>query len=293
MKSAIVLLPFLFLSFALNAQCILDAGPNVTVCNTFAAPGSANIGNGIQITNGVAPYTYVWETYYEYTIGSTTLKYYASDFLNDTSIANPLVSSYDDSITFKLTVTDSLGQSCTDSLVVYFSNYGSHLGSWGAIINRGDSVFVNLGPNVMGGYGALTYLWQPNHGLTDSTSTFLGWVKPEVSTNYYCTVTDTSGCSATGAPFVLIHVNVLSVNENKFKTTAKIYPNPVANTLFIETKNAQTATLISVTGMTIKTEKLRSGKTLWDVSALAEGIYYLTLREAGKTPLTQMVVIGR
>ncbi len=292
MKKVIVI-SLCFLTLGLNAQCILDLGADVSACNGFSTFDSASVGNGLQITNGTAPYTYVWEARYEINIGSFQLVMFASDFLNDTTIANPKITGSIDSLTLKCTVTDSLGQTCTDSLNVYFSNFVSHLGSWGATINQGDSVYISFGSNVAGGYGSLQYLWQPNHGLTDSTNNFLGWVKPDSSTSYYVTVTDTSGCAQTGAPFIFVTVNPLSIQESFIAKNVSVYPNPATNILFLKNKSNTVlmAVLTQLNGKVLKEEWVTVGLTSWDVSAFAEGLYILTLTKDGEVPFSQKVMV--
>jgi hypothetical protein len=84
----------------------------------------------------------------------------ASDFLDDTTSANPTVISSGENLIFKLTVIDSKSNICTDSVNVRFSIFGTHLGTCNYVIQHGDSVFLSNFHNVLGGISPVNYLWR-------------------------------------------------------------------------------------------------------------------------------------
>lgn len=216
------------------SQVTSDAGPDRVVCVGFPAMDTITIGGSPSATGGTPPYTYAWETDYTWSIGSHTFNFTASDFLNDTTLANPkIVHAIGDTIQFRLSVTDSENNIAYDTTTVYYAYFGFHLGYVTYTINQGDSIFLYGWENVFGGFPPYEYIWRPNHGLKDSTSLAF-WAKPEYSVAYYMTLTDSAGCVVTGAPVYYVNVQPLNVEEfDNQNSLVKIYPNPVSNNLNI------------------------------------------------------------
>jgi hypothetical protein len=234
-KSALTLTMILLgmIKFTLS-QVISDAGPERVVCVGFPAMDTITIGGSPSATGGTPPYTYTWETEYTQSLGSHTFNFTASDFLNDTTLANPkIIHAIGDTIQFRLIVTDSENNISIDTTIVYYAYFATHLGYTDITINQGDSIFLYGWENIFGGFPPYEYLWRPNHGLSDSTSLAF-WAKPEYSVAYYMTLTDSAGCVVTGAP--VYYVNVVPLNVEEFEnqnSLVKIYPNPVSNYLNI------------------------------------------------------------
>jgi hypothetical protein len=215
-------------------QIVADAGPDRVVCVGFSEMDTIALGGSPSATGGTPPYTFTWETDYVWEIGTHTFNYSASFFLNDTTLANPkLIANLADTLDFKLTVTDSEGVSAVDTITIYYSRFGTHLGYMSFEINQGDSVFLGGMDNVFGGFPPYEYLWRPNHGLTDSTSLAF-WAKPEHSVAYYMTLTDSADCMETGSPVYWVYVEPVYVEENvNQKSLVKVYPNPAKDFLSI------------------------------------------------------------
>ena len=236
MKKLAITLTMIFLAmFQLaNSQVTSDAGPDRVVCVDINGIDTITIGGSPSATGGTPPYTYTWEAEYTLNIGSHTYTFSASDFLNDSTIANPeIIYAIGDTVQFRLTVTDSADNIAIDTTNVYYAYFGTHLGYVNYTINQGDSIFLSGWENVFGGFPPYEYLWRPNHGLTDSTSLAF-WAKPEYSVAYYMTLTDSAGCVVTGAPVYGVTVLPLSVDEFENQNSlVKIYPNPVSNYLNI------------------------------------------------------------
>lgn len=124
LKLPILLLLLTIKALCIKSQCIANAGTEKVVCVGWSTMDTVIIGGNPTIPNGTPPYTYKWET--SFTFGSFTLT--ASDFLNDTSIANPsIINSGPNELTFYLTVIDSLKNSCIDSVKIQFSQFGQTL----------------------------------------------------------------------------------------------------------------------------------------------------------------------
>jgi len=250
------------------------------VCNSFNTSQIDSVYLGTMPTAdfGQAPYTYIWEAYQLIQIGQFTIESFASDLLDDTTIANPRITSVlEDSIYFFLTVIDANNDTCKDSALVYFSNFNSHLGSFGMTINQGDTANVNFGPNVGGGIGSLSYLWRPNHGLIDSTNAFFR-TRPDYSIYYYVTVTDSLGCTSVGSPFIYIQVIPVSSDLKEEKNIFNIYPNPANSFITIDIDNYNfkdfNFEMFDFTGKMIFQKDLNSNKNYINLNGISDGIYF-------------------
>ena len=142
------------------SQLVADAGPDKVVCVDWnGIMDAVSIGGEPTAYGGIPPFTYAWETHYIWTVGNHTFHFFASDFLNDTTIANPeIVYAIGDIIEFHVTVTDSSGITDKDTTAVYYSYFGTHLGYIDYTINPGDSVFLSGWENVLGGFPPYRYL---------------------------------------------------------------------------------------------------------------------------------------
>lgn len=237
MKKLLILLVFFITHLPVFSQLTVDAGSDTAVCVTWNWTSQLTLGGSSVVQGGSPPYQYSWKTTYYFTVGSNTYELTASDFLSDTSIANPtMILHKEDPVTFVLTVTDSDSNMDSDTVTVYFSYFNSHLNEYEHTMQVGDSVkFVSL-PNVGGGTAPLTYLWRPNHGLTDSISYSDFWLKPITTTSYYITVTDAWGCVVSGSPMFHIIIGSLSLeNLSDGEHELILYPNPTSGKLFLET----------------------------------------------------------
>jgi hypothetical protein len=130
---------------------------------------------------------------------------------------------------FHLKVTDAFGTVKKDSVTIGFSRFAISIIDVSFNILNGDTVVVGSASGVFGGLGTLSYLWQPNHGLIDSTSNIL-FTSPNHSLDYYCTVTDAFGCSITTPILYHVFVQNLNVPENADidNSQIKIHPNPTS-----------------------------------------------------------------
>lgn len=279
MKNILLFLFFLLSFNYIHGQCVADAGEDIHRCSPDSV---VQLGGNPTAMTGTAPYTYEWwmdpiET------GSEIVPYiHASDMLNDTSIANPSFiytgSFLSSDMTFYLKITDDMGCESVDSITVTTSIFNVHLIYHDYWINQGDSVYLNQVPNIGGGYGAISYDWNPSYGLSDTSLATGFWASPEISTAYTATVTDSKGCTATaGEPLYFIWVNTTGIGENK-RISIKLYPNPTSNIIFIETDPNQPivkSELYSVSGK--KLANITSLTNRVDLSSYANGTYILKL----------------
>lgn len=260
------------------AQCTLDLGPNLYGCTGFQGYDTLELGINFSYSGSVGIAEYKWSARYEFTIGSTNYILHASDLLNDTTIENPkLIYDGADSVFFKLTIIDSLGNICYDSIQVVFSYFGTHLAYISPTILHGDSVFLNFTPNAFGGLGKVSYLWRPNHGLRDSTLPFGFWAKPDSSIAYYLTVTDSVGCTATAPPLYFVTVNHIGIDENELNNQVKVFPNPTKGIVNITSKDLhiEGMSICNVLGQQVYFSSLFQEQI--DISSFPEGLYILIL----------------
>jgi hypothetical protein len=255
-------------------QVVADAGQHRVVCAGFPAIDTIALGGSPSATGGTPPYTYAWEAAVELKIGNRTYHLAASDFLNDTTLANPRVMyAIGDSVQFKLTVTDAQNNVATHSTTVVFAYFFSHLGELHYTINPGDSVYLHGFENVFGGFPPYKYLWRPNHGLSDSTSLAF-WAKPDYSIAYYMTLTDSSGCVVRGAP--VYHINVLPVNTTiQQKPAVRVFPNPVKDVLNIDMGKGGEFTwrLFMGNGKPVAEKRFNSQQYRVDMGGYPAGVY--------------------
>ncbi|MGB1004700.1 MAG: T9SS type A sorting domain-containing protein [Salibacteraceae bacterium] len=280
-----IFLPLLWLlSFSCIAQTPLsvDAGTDQHMC--------IDINNGIDTTEiggmpsamgGIPPYSYSWSFTYTNANGFVI---YGSDFLNDTTLANPLIENhfYHNSTTdpglpyLVLTVTDSAGTISHDSIIVTFSTFAMTLGGPQTFyVKKGDSVLCH-GNTIIGGIDTLYNSWSPNHGILSVVDQEF-WASPDTTTSYTLTVTDAVGCTQSGPENdVTVVVFPVGVEESNTKTRIKLYPNPASNFLQIErNQNVKNETLIvyDISGKEVFRTMLNSPIQTIDVSGLVKGSY--------------------
>ncbi len=284
MKELILISTILFLlqTNLVKGQCIADAGPDIVVCCGFDGMDTVQIGGNPTASGGVPPYTYIWES--EWQVGSWI--YTASDFLDDTTLANPTILYTGENLTFHLTIIDSESNICTDSVNVKFSFFGTHLMYVYYDIQQGDSIFLTGLANVLGGIPPVEYLWRPNHGLTDSTSLSF-WAKPDTSVAYYLTATDSAGCSATGAPVYFVNVIPVSIeSQDLSKSIVHIFPNPASNriTIKIESEKTEIKTLefFDSNGQLAFKKETNENIVLLKTESLTKGLHFYKISASGK-----------
>ena len=89
--------------------------------------------------------------------------------------------------------------------------------------------------------------------------------------NYWVTVTDTNGCTATSTPYAYV-IGMGVPNHNN--TVLRIYPNPANEVVYIESGIRVRAVISDVDG---KTELVQADAKQLDISKLANGIYFISL----------------
>jgi len=287
MKIKYLILIFFFPIPAFS-QMIVDAGANQHICNPGLNNDTIIIGGNPTATGGIPPYSYSWSiTPIEAFFLGSGIYFYASDLLNDTTAPNPvLIEVYPinslNTNYFKLTVADASGTTMTDSVQITASVFFHHTLEYGWTINQGDSVFLDKGSNVGGGIGNLSYLWQPSHGLSDTTLFTEFWAKPDSTIQYYVTVTDSMNCRRTGSPLYYITVNPVGIDSIKDNILFKIYPNPAQHFIIVESNILNSTCALTITdmvGKNVLTTSITDNETILNIENIRAGIYVINISD--------------
>ncbi|MCF8296857.1 MAG: T9SS type A sorting domain-containing protein [Saprospiraceae bacterium] len=278
MKNLLLIIAIFFCLQTKAQQMLVDAGLDHHICVGFYGLDTIQLGGNPTVSGGIPPYKYEWSFYYKPYYYAT----FASDILDDTTIANPKIinpiSSNDANLPYlKLSVIDSLGHIAKDSIKLTFSTFIHNLGLLTFNINNGDSVLLNFGSNVSGGVGTSSYLWRPNHGLKDSTS-LMFWAKPDSSIAYYITVTDSVDCYSVGAPYYYINVSNVGVTEFDKEINIDVFPNPTNDRVIIDNNQnlkIKKITLFDACGKIVHISESEFSEI--DLSNLKNALYILKL----------------
>ena len=221
---------FLIKPFLSSAQCIADAGNDTLICPASFPFTPFEIGGNPTATGGSGNYTYRWSTFYDGTIND----YFASDFLNDTTLSNPTVeTSWDSTLVFHVQVQDDSGNSCKDSATIIFSSWVCVLGECIYLIEPEDT--VQLWPACGSSFLLLSYEWSPQDNLSDPfVANPLAF--PSATTTYSVTIEDSLGCQMVTHCDVI--VNPSSISENVTNgLSVTVIPNPIDKSSVVQFDN--------------------------------------------------------
>jgi hypothetical protein len=273
----IIITLFLILYFSQinHAQCILDAGEDVVICQNDLFTDTIHL-NPI-LTNVDTPLqSVVWEYFYQVPNSTTGLTFWSSIFLNDTSALNPYFTSAppENDFYIKLIVTDNSGNVCQDSVRIFYSSAVYCLADCIYSIQQG-ACLPGLFTCVMTVFPAETE-WTPHLPC------------PETSTSYSATITDSVGCVYySGCMVYVLPSSVSSLSQSNIN----VYPNPVTESLYIDSeRNLQSiqAVMLDVSGKTVLSQTVNKNRV--DVSSLPKGVYHLMLYEQEKLLGSEQIV---
>ncbi len=219
-----LILVFIIFSVQVKSQCVAHAGRDTILCAEYGL-GGFQLGSEPTATGGEAPYTYRWAFRDSFLIWNVTFQVYASDLLDDTTSANPqLIATFSEYNYhyFYLTVTDSIGNQCYDTIRVRTSNWITSLENFPATIHLGDSAIIT--PFIFGGIEPVSYSWTPNYCLANphAISTMSS---PDTTTWFTLTMIDSAGCQV--IDHFLVNVLPTGIFDINSKTEELfLYPNP-------------------------------------------------------------------
>jgi len=284
MRTAIGCLLMLCLGAVARGQCSADAGIDTVLCGGFSMQfDTIQLGGDPVVTGGTAPYTYTWSAYVDMGWGWS---YSASDMLDDTTAAHPFLVNPIDETWYTLTVTDTMGNSCVDSVFVGLSVFGTNLGYLTVSIVEGDSFQFFAGENLDGNYPPLSYVWHPNESLSDSTS-LTAWASPTEYTAYYLTATDAAGCTGTAAPLYFVSVLPLALEDvDRKKIRVIVQPVPVRDRATIRVEGMESAqmalAIYNASGQVVLHALMPGGSFELDRTGWASGPYTFRVLDAGR-----------
>ncbi|MCF8372723.1 MAG: T9SS type A sorting domain-containing protein [Bacteroidales bacterium] len=253
---------------------VVDAGNDTAICCPEPYIDTLYLGGNPTADFGTPPYSYSWtgvKKVLSYTFNVTNT-------ISDTTMANPyLTECADEKATYYVTVTDSLGITKTDSMVLRFSRF---------IYLTGGSILINLGDTatlyslVSGGIAPLQYFWEPNINISDQyAENPLVW--PDTTTTYYCTYTDSIGCIEIMDYTVYVNTEEIAEVDNE-RNLFLVFPNPANDILQIQVLNGflENLEIYNQTGQLLRTIISGKKEDKIDISLFSPGTYFI--RAIGK-----------
>ncbi len=141
--------------------------------------------------------------------------------------------------------------------------------------------------------GGVSWLWYEGALEIGSTATIN--VAPVVTTTYYCSVTDGSGCTADLE--VTLTMDPAGITDIGLETGITIYPNP-ANGQFSLTFNLNkeadvTVEIVNILGDKVTKRLITNAKNQtvkFDMSTVADGVYFVVIETENQTISKKLVV---
>ncbi len=269
---------------------IADAGNDVIVCS--GGNEEYILGGYPAASGGVEPYTYTWSGRHfdqKYPSGIPSW-IYASDFLDDTTKSNPVITEWRNVpmewTTYYLKVEDAEGNIMYDSVQVITSSFllgGPYKLS--VTIHKGDSVKFLGNISVFSNFEPLTeYKFSPTHGLSDPTDIY-GWAKPDTSITYYLEAVNSAGCRSGKIEYWHIEVVDTITASNDFlinQLVPLIYPIPMQDYLRIDhSSTIQQVDVLDIKGIKMFSVFPMERNTRIDTGRLQEGIYIIVIKTQG------------
>jgi hypothetical protein len=263
---------------ALSAQCIADAGPEVL----HLCLGQSKVYLQATANGGQAPYSFKWSMKTDtFHTGSKTYYFHASDYLNDTTSANPEFMGYtDSSLTFYLQVTDANSIICYDTVKVSTSAYTHYLVTHLFHIKSGDSAQF-FGLQSASNYPMDSIYWYPSGSLSDPNA-LAPKASPDTTTTYSYIMWDIKGCSDTNRWASIIYVDHLNLTSLQ-TLQLKVYPTKLKFTDDLILKNPNgielNFTLMDTRGQKILETKIYERDNKIELPPIPTGIYFYQLTQ--------------
>ncbi len=271
----------------INCQCNLDVGNDVFLCvDKFGDVANKPVLNA-KINSGTPPFKIKWT----FAPNSST-----SIFSND-SILNPILNIYygthgnKQKLSIYLTVIDSNGFKCTDSIIGLIVKYAVLPDLTTRTIKLGDT--IQIYSLVGGGIGKIIKTWSPNYNISDSaTGGPLVW--PRKTTTYYSTVIDSLGCKSSWNVSWTIYIDSTSsiIDFKKLEKFIPNYHNPIHENSIYEINDTNEIENIEIyNSISQKIFSTPSNKNL-DIGKITsiKGAYYLVIQFKNKSKQSMKII---
>lgn len=248
-------------------QLSVYAGPDTILCESISQ--EYQIGNYVWIEGDYDSISYSWSCEYSSPIGT----FYASTFLNDTSISHPTFITGFDTLSFTLEISDYKGNKASDTVTIIVSHFIYCLADCVEFIYEGDS--VKLWHCIDGGIPPYIYIWDNEESLSNPTIPD-PWAKPDTFTVYSLILTDSAGCVAySNCRVTVIPTSVEHSGSNNY--FVRVFPNPVSynGQIFIENPSMIEIEIkfYDIQGRLIYEGTINENQTLIDSNNFLPGVY--------------------
>ena len=180
---------------------------------------------------------------------------------------------------YTITATDGNGCTATASVTITQPTAMSILHD--SIAQSGPCNGV-AGVNVSGGTSPYTYLWSPG-GQTNDT------IQNQCAGTYCCNITDNNGCSQTTCVTINLSTNI---PNSAASHEVNIYPEPNNGFFRISgVSQGQVIILYDCFGRKIKNVIADRSEMQMDISTMANGIYFMSIKNSDGSVVTQKKIV--
>jgi len=208
-----------------------------------------------------------------------TYKWLPPTFLNYDTIGQPQCSPTNN-ITYSLIIINSNNDTVSlDTVNIFVVNCYSAEAGLDTTLCLGDS--IQLGSH---NYSSCTYIWWPNHWLSDSTNG-MPYTKPDTLIKYFLQVIDTLGNISVDSILIgVIDCDTIGLKElSNIDFGFECFPNPAKTQITLEFKNEVSAgsrfVLYSLEGKMLIDKQLDAGEKIFEIniSMLENGVYFYNI----------------
>ncbi|MDR1371367.1 MAG: T9SS type A sorting domain-containing protein [Dysgonamonadaceae bacterium] len=275
-KQVFVLLSLLYFFQSIQGQIKVKIGNDTTFCAANIEIG-IELGSNLIVENAIPPLKYTWSAIIHVPWGNSEKLFPASDFLNDTTIANPKIKESWASVwnKFVLEVQDSRGYTAKDSIHVRFSQFKYPLGYDGVYLNPGDSVMLKTSTHnaFFGGiFPYISYRWSPEIYLS-TPDQFETWCKPTQKSDieYSISVIDSAGCISSYNTVSKVIMNTAAME--KIEKPKKIYQKGNFIYVGVNSNDKTSIRIFNINGVKLYDKTTTNSHLNLNELALANGVY--------------------
>ncbi len=263
----------IFNTIPLFTQCSVDAGKDIFLC-IDKNKNIQNTPNLEAIVNlGIQPYKIKW---------STNVKVDKPIFSNDSHLKT-IVTNFNgilglSFLTIYVTITDSVGNLCKDSLRARLSYFAALPDFTERTIKKGDTIAIYS--RVSKGIPPLQRIWNPQSYILNSNSP-TPKVFPNVNSKYSCITRDSLGCISDWEDSWTIFVDTskANINSNLYSTYIKNFHNPIFNNTVFDIDNLSQMNSINIfnsIGQLIAALPIQKSIEIGKITA-DKGVYFIII----------------